>query len=51
MNDTIRLIDFAIVISALFSAVFWFLASRQKMRRISRNEELDAADILSLIHI
>jgi hypothetical protein len=45
MNDAIRLIDFSIVAAALFSAVFWFLASRQKMRRISRKEELDAADI------
>lgn len=45
MNDIIRVIDFAVVISALFSAVFWFLASHQKLRRISRNEEFDAADI------
>ncbi len=39
----------AIIAAALMSAWMWWKASRQRMRRISRREELDAADINRLV--
>lgn len=42
-------LDAAIVISALASAALWWKASRARLRRISRHEELDAADINRIV--
>ena len=42
-------IDFAIVAAALASAWLWWKASTQRIRRISRNEELDAGDINRIV--
>lgn len=41
--------DLAIAISALASGWLWWLASRQRIRRISRHEELDAADLNRIV--
>lgn len=37
--------DVLIGAGALLSAYLWWLASRQRLRRVSRLEEFDAADI------
>ena len=42
-------IDLCIVAAALGSALLWWKASNQRIRRISRNEELDAADINRIV--
>lgn len=42
-------LDLAIGLGALASAFFWWLASRQRLRRVSRLEELDAADINRIV--
>ncbi|MCA0406618.1 MAG: hypothetical protein LCH39_10755 [Proteobacteria bacterium] len=41
--------DISIAALALVSAWYWWLASRQRLRRISRDEELDAADINRIV--
>jgi uncharacterized iron-regulated membrane protein len=45
----LQVLDFSIIAAALMSAWMWWKASRQRMRRISRREELDAADINRLV--
>ncbi|MHB2168920.1 hypothetical protein [Alsobacter sp. R-9] len=42
-------IDFGIVAAALASSRLWWKASNQRIRRISRTEELDAADINRIV--
>ena len=42
-------LNFTIAGLALVSAWYWWLASRQRLRRISRVEELDAADINRIV--
>ncbi len=42
-------IDFGIVAAALASSWLWWKASGQRLRRISRREELDAADINRMV--
>lgn len=42
-------LDLSIVGAALASAWLWWAASRHRVRRISRNEVLDAADINRLV--
>jgi len=42
-------IDLLVIAAALASAFFWLSASRQRLRRISRHEELDAADLNRII--
>jgi hypothetical protein len=49
MSFLIRTLDLLAVSAALASAWFWWLASRQRIRRIARHEELDAADMNRLI--
>lgn len=49
MTILLQVLDFAIIAAALMSAWMWWKASRQRMRRISRREELDAADINRLV--
>lgn len=41
--------DISIAALALVSAWYWWLASRQRLRRISRDEVLDAADINRIV--
>ncbi len=45
----IVLLDIAIVAAALASSWLWWLASRQRIRRIKRGEILDHADINRLV--
>jgi hypothetical protein len=42
-------LDLAIVACAALSGLFWYLASRRQVRRISRSEVLDFQDINRLI--
>jgi hypothetical protein len=42
-------LDLLIATAAGLSAWFWWIASRQRVRRISRNEELDAADMNRIV--
>lgn len=42
-------LDGLIAAAALTSAWFWWLASQHRVRRISRHETLDAADINRLV--
>lgn len=42
-------IDFGIVAAALASSWLWWKASTQRIRRISRTEELDAGDINRIV--
>jgi hypothetical protein len=43
------LLDLAIVACAATSGLFWYLASRRQVRRISRSEVLDSRDFNRLI--
>jgi hypothetical protein len=47
----IILLDGLIGLCALASSYVWWLASRQRLRRISRLEELDAADMNRLVTV
>ncbi len=47
----IVVLDGLIGLCALASSYVWWLASRQRLRRISRLEELDAADMNRLVTI
>lgn len=49
MSFFIAVVDFVIIFAALASAWLWWLASRQRIRRISRNEELNYADINRIV--
>jgi hypothetical protein len=49
MSLFIAVVDFVIIFAALASAWLWWLASRQRIRRISRNEELNYADINRIV--
>lgn len=44
-----QILDGAIVVTALLSAWLWWRASAQRLRRVSRHEELDAADINRMV--
>lgn len=46
---TVQILDLFSVACALASAWFWWIASRNRVRRISRREELDAADLNRLV--
>jgi hypothetical protein len=43
------LLDYATIAAAIGSAWLWWLASGRQLRRIRRDEELDAADLNRLI--
>jgi hypothetical protein len=45
----ITLLDVLTVGAALASGVLWWLASRNRLRRVSRFEALDAADINRIV--
>jgi len=49
MQELLSILDLLIVGSAFMSAWFWWLASRRRMRRVSRNEELNYADINRIV--
>jgi hypothetical protein len=48
-STMIAVLDAAIVLAALGSAWLWWRASRQRLRRISRNEVLDHADLNRIV--
>ena len=48
-SAALLLLDAAIASGALLSAWFWWVASRQRVRRISRHEVLDAADVNRIV--
>jgi hypothetical protein len=43
------ILDALIILVMLLSAFLWFLASRSRLRRISRHEVLDYADINRIV--
>ncbi|MBX9907525.1 MAG: hypothetical protein K2Z25_02325 [Beijerinckiaceae bacterium] len=45
----IFVLDIAIGLGALASSYVWWIASRQRLRRISRLEDLDAGDINRIV--
>jgi hypothetical protein len=45
----IAVVDFGIIFAALASAWLWWLASRHRIRRISRYEDLNYADINRIV--
>ncbi|TNC65798.1 hypothetical protein [Rubellimicrobium roseum] len=49
MAGVLVALDLMIGAAALASAWFWWAASRHRVRRISRHEALDAADINRLV--
>lgn len=49
MTQVLLTLDFLTVLAAFGSAILWFLSSRNRVRRISRHEELDAADINRIV--
>ena len=49
MSLLIAFIDFVIIFAALASAYLWWQASRQRVRRISRTEELNYADVNRIV--
>ena len=42
-------LDVAIIVGAATSGLFWYLASRRQVRRISRSEVLDSKDLNRII--
>ena len=42
-------LDLAIILCAAASGLFWYLASRGQVRRISRSERLDSRDINRIV--
>lgn len=42
-------LDIAAIVAALTASWLWYLAGRRQMRRISRSETLDAADMNRII--
>ncbi len=51
MQGVLAALDGGIGLAALASAWFWWAASRQRLRRISRDEVLDAADINRMVTV
>jgi hypothetical protein len=48
-NLLIPIMDMLAASSAALAAWFWYLASRRQVRRVSRFEQLDAADINRIV--
>jgi hypothetical protein len=46
---TVQILDLLSVACALASSWFWYVASRSRVRRVSRREEPDAADLNRLV--
>jgi hypothetical protein len=51
MAALMMVLDALIGMAALASAAFWWSASRQRLRRISRHEVLDPADINRIVTV
>lgn len=49
VNGMMVAVDALIGFGALVSSWLWWLASRQRLRRISRLEELDAGDVNRIV--
>ena len=49
MSVILRLLDAGIIVAALVSSYLWWLSSRNRVRRISRHEEIDAADLNRIV--
>ncbi|MCD1622896.1 hypothetical protein K7H93_08325 [Citromicrobium bathyomarinum] len=49
MQALVYLLDAAIVIAAVLSAWFWLRASGKRVRRVSKHETFDYADINRLV--
>ncbi|MBV50075.1 MAG: hypothetical protein CMN10_16120 [Roseobacter sp.] len=49
MATIIFLLDLSIIVTAFLSGIFWWRASRGRMRRICRDEVLDAADLNRMV--
>ena len=49
MNVAAYVLDGLIIVTILASALLWLIASQNRLRRISRNEVLDAADINRIV--
>lgn len=49
MDDIIWLLELGIVIAAFSSGVLWFRASRRHVRRVSKAETLDYADLNRIV--
>ncbi len=49
MTILFLLLDLFIVAAAFFSGIFWWQASRTRMRRICRDEMLDHADFNRMV--
>jgi uncharacterized iron-regulated membrane protein len=45
----IAMLDFSIIVAALASGWLWWLASRQRVRRVKRAEELNHLDINRIV--
>jgi len=48
-NILLFAVDLLAAALAVLAAWFWYLASRRKIRRVSRFEQLDAADINRIV--
>ena len=49
MQAIVYLLDAAIVVAAVLSAWFWLRASGKRVRRVSKHETFDYADITRLV--
>lgn len=49
MTISFLLLDLSIVAAAFLSGMFWWLASRKRLRRICRDEMLDHADFNRMV--
>ncbi|WP_248285044.1 hypothetical protein [Alteriqipengyuania abyssalis] len=49
MQAIVYLLDAAIVVAAVLSACFWLRASGKRVRRVSKHETFDYADINRLV--
>ena len=45
----VLILDLCAIATALLAAWLWFLAGRRRLRRISRFEDLDAADLNRIV--
>lgn len=51
MSLLVPLLDILIIVTAVLAAWFWYQAGRRRLRRISRFEALDAADLNRIITV
>ena len=49
MRTLLFLLDLGVVAAALLSGLFWWQASRKRLRRVSRFEEMSNADLNRII--